>query len=56
MQLLQTAVYPRLSLLQADIQLLKKGHSKPGEMAEKAAEVLMGCFRICAGDRYIPCN
>jgi len=35
------------------MQLLKKGHSKPGEMAEKAAEVLMGCFRICAGDRYV---
>jgi len=40
-----------LSALQADIQLLKKGHGKPGEMAEKAAEVLMGCFRVCASDR-----
>ena len=45
-----------LSVLQADIQLLKKGHSKPGEMAEKAAEVLMGCFRICASDRYVACD
>ena len=35
------------------MQLLKKGHGKPGEMAEKAAEVLMGCFRVCAGDRYV---
>lgn len=43
-------------MLQADIQLLKKGHSKPGEMAEKAAEVLMGCFRICASDRYVACD
>jgi len=49
----QTAVHSRLSMLQADIQLLKKGHSKPGEMAEKAANVLMDCFRICAGDRYV---
>lgn len=40
----------RLFANSADIQLLKKGHSKPGEMAEKAAEVLMGCFRICTGD------
>jgi len=40
-----------LSALQADIQLLKKGYGKPGEMAEKAAEVLMGCFRVCASDR-----
>ena len=40
-------------MLQANVQLLRKGHSKPGEMVEKAAEVLMGCFRICASDRYV---
>jgi len=42
-----------MACLQADVQLLKKGHGKPGEMAEKAAEVLMGCFRVCAGDTYV---
>ena len=31
---------------------MKKGRGKPGEMAEKAAEVLMACFRVCASDRY----
>lgn len=24
--------------------------SKPGEILEKAAECLMGCFRVCAAD------
>lgn len=28
--------------------------SKPGELLEKAAECLMGCFRVCAADnRYV---
>lgn len=28
--------------------------SKPGEILEKAAECLMGCFRVCAADnRYV---
>lgn len=35
---------------QADQQLVKKGRSKAGDMLEKAAEVLMGCFRVCASD------
>jgi len=37
--------------MQGDVQLLKRGHGKAGEMVEKAAEVLMGCFRVCASDR-----
>lgn len=28
--------------------------TKPGEILEKAAECLMGCFRVCAADnRYV---
>jgi len=41
------------AVCQADMQLVKKGHIMHAETAEKAAEVLMSCFRICAGDRYV---
>ncbi|XP_077153077.1 PCI domain-containing protein 2 isoform X2 [Ranitomeya variabilis] len=34
----------------ADQQLGKKGKIKIGEMLEKAAELLMSCFRVCASD------
>ncbi|XP_045422630.1 PCI domain-containing protein 2 isoform X5 [Lemur catta] len=34
----------------ADQQLVKKGKSKAGDMLEKAAELLMSCFRVCASD------
>ncbi|XP_047707503.1 PCI domain-containing protein 2 isoform X5 [Prionailurus viverrinus] len=34
----------------ADQQLVKKGRSKVGDMLEKAAELLMSCFRVCASD------
>ncbi|XP_049557234.1 PCI domain-containing protein 2 isoform X3 [Orcinus orca] len=34
----------------ADQQLVKKGKSKVGDMLEKAAELLMSCFRVCASD------
>ncbi|CAN7997540.1 unnamed protein product, partial [Ixodes hexagonus] len=40
----------RLFAAQADAQLSKKGKGKPGETLEKAAELLMGCFRVCASD------
>ncbi|XP_064638831.1 PCI domain-containing protein 2-like [Lineus longissimus] len=40
----------RLFANSGDIQLSKKGRGKPGETLEKAAELLMGCFRICASD------
>lgn len=31
--------------------------SKPGEILEKAAECLMGCFRVCAADnRFVVCT
>ncbi|XP_063809192.1 PCI domain-containing protein 2 isoform X2 [Pseudophryne corroboree] len=36
--------------LQADLQLVKKGKGKIGDMLEKAAELLMSCFRVCASD------
>lgn len=39
-----------LASCQADQQLAKKGKSKLGDMLEKAAELLMGCFRVCASD------
>lgn len=34
----------------ADQQLSKKGKGKTGDMLEKAAELLMSCFRVCASD------
>uniref|UniRef100_A0A674EQV6 PCI domain-containing protein 2 n=1 Tax=Salmo trutta TaxID=8032 RepID=A0A674EQV6_SALTR len=34
----------------AEQQLLRKGKGKLGDMLEKAAEQLMGCFRVCASD------
>ncbi|ESO10814.1 hypothetical protein HELRODRAFT_185280 [Helobdella robusta] len=40
----------RVFAANADVQLMKKNKGKPGETLEKAAEVLMGCFRICASD------
>ncbi|KAI8514204.1 PCI domain-containing protein 2 [Branchiostoma belcheri] len=40
----------RLFALSADVQLVRKGKGKPGETLEKAADVLMGCFRVCASD------
>ncbi|XP_006813509.1 PCI domain-containing protein 2-like [Saccoglossus kowalevskii] len=40
----------RLFACNADIQLSKKGRGKPGETLEKAAELLMSCFRVCASD------
>ncbi|KAJ7390304.1 PCI domain-containing protein 2 [Desmophyllum pertusum] len=40
----------RLFAMQADKQQIKSGQGKPGEMLEKAAEVMMGCFRVCASD------
>ncbi|EPQ02354.1 PCI domain-containing protein 2 [Myotis brandtii] len=36
----------------ADQQLVKKGKSKVGDMLEKAAELLMSCFRVCASDTH----
>ena len=39
----------RLIAGKADQQLETKG-GKPGETLEKAAEILMSCFRVCAID------
>lgn len=39
-------------IMQADVQAQKKGKGKAGERLEKAAELLMGCFRVCASDKY----
>ena len=39
--------------IQADKQMTTKGKGKPGEALEKAAEVMMGCFRVCASDRFV---
>lgn len=36
------------------MQAQKKGKGKAGERLEKAAELLMGCFRVCASDKYEP--
>ena len=35
----------------ADIQLRKRGRGKEGETLEKAADLIMGCFRVCASDK-----
>ncbi|XP_067944612.1 PCI domain-containing protein 2-like [Watersipora subatra] len=41
----------RLFAISADNQRAHKFHgSKKGEMLEKAADLLMGCFRVCASD------
>lgn len=40
----------RLFANSADVQAQKKGKGKAGERLEKAAELLMGCFRVCASD------
>ncbi|KAK6196245.1 hypothetical protein SNE40_001506 [Patella caerulea] len=40
----------RLFANSADIQAVSKRKGKPGEHLEKAAELLMGCFRVCASD------
>ncbi|XP_046572959.1 PCI domain-containing protein 2-like [Haliotis rubra] len=36
--------------ISADVQAVMKSRGKPGERMEKAAELLMGCFRVCASD------
>ncbi|KAH9514711.1 PCI domain-containing protein 2 [Bulinus truncatus] len=40
----------RLFAVSADIQLVKKNRGKSGEKLEKAAELLMSLFRVCASD------
>lgn len=42
-----------LLLTQADELLSKSGQGKAGETLERAAELMMGCFRVCAADRYV---
>ena len=41
----------RLFAIKADHELAKQGANKPGQTLEKAAECLMGLFRVCAGDK-----
>ncbi|WAR27388.1 PCID2-like protein [Mya arenaria] len=40
----------RLFANKADHQTVQRGRGKYGERLEKAAETLMGCFRVCASD------
>ncbi|ELT88079.1 hypothetical protein CAPTEDRAFT_225576 [Capitella teleta] len=40
----------RLFAIRADLQISKRGRGQTGDKLEKAAELLMGCFRICASD------
>lgn len=40
----------RLFAVSADIQLVQRSRGKAGETLEKAAEQLMGLFRVCASD------
>nr|SVE93619.1 EOG090X06A5 [Scapholeberis mucronata] len=40
----------RVFAIKADQQLAKNGADKPGQTLEKAAECLMGLFRVCAAD------
>lgn len=39
-----------LRLLAVQAENLKSKNTKPGEVLEKCAECLMGCFRVCAAD------
>ncbi len=41
----------RLFAVKADRELADKGADKPGQTLEKAAECLMGLFRVCAADK-----
>lgn len=41
----------RMFAIKADKELAKKGADKPGQTLEKAAECLMGLFRVCAADK-----
>ena len=44
----------RLMAMCADRTLTAKGIGRPKETLEKAAECLMGCFRVCAADKSVP--
>lgn len=41
----------RLFAIKADKELARNGADKPGQTLEKAAECLMGLFRVCAADK-----
>lgn len=43
----------RLMSVHADRTLTAKGTGRPKETLEKAAECLMGCFRVCAADKLV---
>jgi len=43
----------RLLAMHADRMLTDKGIGRPKETLEKAAECLMGCFRVCAADKLV---
>lgn len=43
----------RMFAIKADKELAKKGADKPGQTLEKAAECLMGLFRVCAADKSV---
>lgn len=46
-----------LRLLAQKCEEFEGGHVlKPGEILEKAAECLMGCFRVCAADNRFDIN
>ena len=34
----------------AEAEKTSRGHSKPGELLEKAADQIMACFRVCVSD------
>jgi hypothetical protein len=40
----------RLFAIQAEAEKASRGHSKPGELLEKAADHIMSCFRVCVSD------
>ena len=42
----------RLLAIQADSNSAR-GYGKSMDALEKAAECLMGCFRVCAADKYV---
>ena len=41
----------RMFAIKSDKELAQRGTDKPGQTLEKAAECLMGLFRVCTADK-----
>lgn len=50
--LVNLTVHLYFLFFQGDIQAVQRGKGKMGDRLEKAADLIMGCFRVCASDKY----